>query len=107
MFAERSSDAEGEIRDLVLHLIASHHGRCRPLAPPILDPNADCVSFSEISICKEDRFEGAPHQLGSGVVDRFWKLTRNYGWWGLAYLEALLRMADWRASEKENAEVPE
>jgi CRISPR-associated endonuclease/helicase Cas3 len=107
IFAAKSGDVEGEARDLVLHLVASHHGRCRPLAPVLEDESADCVSYGEISICKRDRFDGLPHRLDSGVADRFWRLTRKYGWWGLAYLEALLRLADWAASEDENAEVPE
>jgi hypothetical protein len=38
------------------------------------------------------------HHIGSGHAERFWQLTRCHGWWGLAYLEALLRMGDWYAS---------
>jgi CRISPR-associated endonuclease/helicase Cas3 len=107
LFAEKSADAGGEARDLILHLIASHHGRCRPFAPVILDDAAECVSYGGISICKQERLEQPPHRLDSDVAERFWKLTRKHGWWGLAYLEALLRLADWRASKQEDAEVSE
>jgi CRISPR-associated endonuclease/helicase Cas3 len=107
LFAERSEGLEAQARDLALHLVASHHGRCRPFAPVTLDENANCVSYGGISICKRERMESAPWRLDSEVADRFWMLTRRYGWWGLAHMEALLRLADWRASEKENAEVAE
>ncbi|MGB8535758.1 MAG: CRISPR-associated endonuclease Cas3'' [Acidobacteriaceae bacterium] len=105
ILAEKSPRLSEAQRDLVLHLIASHHGRCRPLAPVIIDSDAGCASYNGIDVCAEERLERTPHRIGNGVPDRFWKLTARYGWWGIAYLEALLRLADWRASTEEAAEV--
>jgi CRISPR-associated endonuclease/helicase Cas3 len=74
-----------EEQDLVMHLIATHHGRGRPHFPA------------------EEAFD-----LARGVHDaariareaprRFGRLQRKYGRWGLAWLESLLRAADNEAS---------
>ncbi len=94
---------EATLRDLILHLIASHHGYGRPFAPVCKDDEPPEVSVSldgiDLSITAEQRQECPPHRLDSGVAERFWRLTRHFGSWGLAYLESLLRLADWRASE--------
>jgi CRISPR-associated endonuclease/helicase Cas3 len=89
--------------DLVLHLITSHHGHGRPFAPVAVDRSLPDVSGSlagtEIRLTFQDRASSPPaYRVDSGVAERFWRLTRRYGWWGLAYLEALLRLADWYAS---------
>ena len=43
-------------------------------------------------------------ELGSGWTERFWRLNKRYGYWGLAYLEAILRRADCVQSRKEEDE---
>jgi CRISPR-associated endonuclease/helicase Cas3 len=86
--------------ELALHLIAAHHGRCRPFAPVVRDTGSE-LKYEGKRVTAQDRVQHAPHRLGAGVADRFWRLTREYGWWGLAYLEALLRLGDWKASEME------
>jgi CRISPR-associated endonuclease/helicase Cas3 len=91
-------------RDLFFHLIASHHGWGRPFAPTCEDVDPPDVGVEicgvPLSLDAQTRRQMPPPcRLDSGVADRFWRLKRKFGWWGLAYLEALLRLADWKASE--------
>jgi CRISPR-associated endonuclease/helicase Cas3 len=76
-----------DTRDLVMHLIAAHHGRARPHFPA------------------EEAFDvDRPHDLVDAIVravpQRFARLQRKYGRWGLAYLESLVRAADIMASQE-------
>jgi CRISPR-associated endonuclease/helicase Cas3 len=93
-------------RDLILHLIASHHGYCRPFAPVVPDANPPEVVWEGTQISAEERLASPAHELSNGIQRRFWRINRDFGWWGSAYLEACLRLADWAASairtEKEN-----
>lgn len=89
-------------RALVLHLIATHHGYGRPFAPVVDDVDPLEVAIErgeqEIKILVSDRIARPSHALDSGIAERFWKLTRHHGWWGLALLESVLRLADQFAS---------
>jgi CRISPR-associated endonuclease/helicase Cas3 len=84
-------------RELLLHLVASHHGRCRPFAPVVEDLDPVEVRYERSVTSSDHKLES----LASGISERFWKLTRRYGWYGLAYLEMLVRLADHRRSEEE------
>jgi CRISPR-associated endonuclease/helicase Cas3 len=90
-------------RELLLHLIASHHGHARPFAPVCEDSTPPAVKTTHAGVSfglsTEDRIKTPAHRLDSGIPDRFWQLSRRFGWWGLAYHEAILRLADWYASE--------
>ena len=93
-------------RDLLLHLIASHHGHGRPFAPISEDPHPPTVEAVlenprgdiHIAIDAETRKALPPHRLHVDTAERFWRLNRRYGWWGLAYLEAIFRLSDWYGS---------
>ncbi len=87
--------------DLVRHLIESHHGHCRPFAPVVddLEPHVIPLQING-SEFRSNSATGLEH-LDGEVAERFWRLTRRYGWWGLAALEAMMMLADHRRSEWE------
>lgn len=87
--------------ELVLHLVASHHGRCRPLAPCVADPSPVEAEWELDGVAVRASSVHGLERLDSGVGERFWHLVRRYGWWGLAWLETLLRLGDHRQSEEE------
>jgi CRISPR-associated endonuclease/helicase Cas3 len=96
--------------DLVLHLVASHHGECRPFAPALIDDTPVEVSLEGHESEKFGKIDFAAttskndlHRLDSPLADRFWGLVAKYGWQELCWLEAVLRLADHRASEQEQS----
>ena len=79
-------------RDLILHLIAAHHGHARPGFSP-------------------EAFDILPLHQGCGSAVRaaelrFARLQQEYGWWQLAYLESLVKCADALASDQSNPAAP-
>ncbi|MCY3630456.1 MAG: type I-U CRISPR-associated helicase/endonuclease Cas3 [Bacteroidota bacterium] len=79
-------------RDLLIHLVISHHGKARPLVGPVTD-DASLMVNSFISGKSVDA------SADLGIVDweqptRFWNLNNHFGPWGLALLETILRLSD-------------
>ena len=78
-----------DLRDLVLHLIAAHHGHARPC-------------FETQAYDRNYLKDSARIALES--AQRFASVQQKYGAWGLAYLESMLRAADGIASRESAAE---
>lgn len=76
---------DSEHQELVMHLIAAHHGRARPHFPAMeaFDP---------------ERPRDKTETVVTAVSQRFARSQQRYGRWGLAWLESLVRAADAMAS---------
>ena len=91
-------------KDLVLHLIGSHHGWGRPLPPVIEDPQPQTLSYTVNGHPMQVNSDLAETSLALDMADRFWHLVARYGYQGLAWLEAILRLADHQQSAKEGTQ---
>lgn len=89
----------GVDRDLLLHLIASHHGDGRPFRLSVPDPESvevrAVVEGRSIAIASDEDIPWNEH------VHRFVSLTDRFGAWGLAALESILVLADRSVSAEE------
>jgi CRISPR-associated endonuclease/helicase Cas3 len=84
--ADSLGSLERRVAELCLHLVAAHHGHARPgfraeAAGPL---STDAVQ-----------------KAIAATPTRFARMQATYGWWGLAWLEALVKAADVLASREE------
>jgi len=84
---EKRDDLPEPTRDLILHLVAAHHGHARPVIRHLGCDDAD-LPPSKVA------------QIAGKVALRFARLQKFHGPWGLAWLETVLRAADQKASSE-------
>jgi len=108
-FAQAHSRLEkANDRDLVLWLIGTHHGYGRPFFPA---PDAEWPRKGETfeADVGDGGVKSLPADSLADLTARWFELSgrviKRYGSWGLARLEAILRLADHRESEKEQEEA--
>lgn len=88
--------------DLVIHLVASHHGHARPWLPLVMDRKPRDVGALLTGLATG--MVGTKVSVRSSTtVDfdhpaRFAQLNQRYGRWGLALLESIVRCADMTVS---------
>ena len=88
-------------KDLVLHLVGTHHGFGRPLPPIIEDADPHDLSYTLDGHIMKTGSDLTETALALDMADRFWRLVERYGYHGLAWLEAILRLADHQQSAEE------
>ena len=79
--------------DLILHLIASHHGFARPFHRITSNEKPITVKYTieGKEVIYTDIFDNT---ISIDIVERFWRVNQKYGIYVLAYLESILRCAD-------------
>jgi CRISPR-associated endonuclease/helicase Cas3 len=82
------------VPDLLVHLVLSHHGSGRPFIDPVDDAAPPSVTLPSLGITET----GDLSLVDWEQPRRFRRLTQQFGAWGLALLEAVVRQSDHAAS---------
>src|SRR5207247_336113 len=71
--------------DLLLHLIATHHGSGRPFADPVEENDAAKTPFKTPELFDQSfELPTSAQQIAAWnaeLPERFWRLVRKFGWW--------------------------
>ena len=98
-----SAEEQQMARELLLHLVISHHGKGRPLVRPVADD-----TLAEVCGQVEGVAVRVPANLSRtdwNQPARFKRLNDHFGPWGLALLEAILIRADHAVSAGTNVDL--
>jgi CRISPR-associated endonuclease/helicase Cas3 len=95
--------------DLLLHLIATHHGSGRPFADRVAENNVTKEPFKTPELFGQTfELPTSAQQIAvwnTELPERFWRVVRQFGWWGAAYREAIFRLADHAQSRVEQEKL--
>ena len=97
-----SAEEQQTAKELLLHLVISHHGKGRPLVRPVADD-----TLAEVCGKVEGMDVRVPANLSRvdwNQPTRFKRLNDRFGPWGLALLEAILIRADHAVSAGTNVD---
>jgi CRISPR-associated endonuclease/helicase Cas3 len=96
--------------DLLLHLIATHHGSARPFADQVEENSEVRKPFKTPALFgKSFELPTSAQEIAdwnASLPERFWRVVRKLGWWGAAYHEAIFRLADHAQSRAEQEDRP-
>ena len=97
-----SAEEQQTAKELLVHLVISHHGKGRPLVRPVADD-----TLAEVCGKVEGMDVRVPANLSRvdwNQPTRFKRLNDRFGPWGLALLEAILIRADHAVSAGTNVD---